>query len=739
MQSVKTYTPGSNKSRNLHFYTIIGLRTLLFALIIISLDRAIGIGTSPVTLFLGAFAGTLAASYFALSKLNTSGSLLLLLIFLALFYLATAAADLVTAFLSSQIFSFYIISFHSELLVFFFAIAYISAWFFWRSRSSVTVEILLLAALAIYLLSGHRNYHLDMPRMVNSLAWSFGVDYLAMLIILGVSVSSIVLLYLYFSSFKFSVLAASSNAPLQSYSNGGSRRVASLSMLIVMGVFIYFVATQVYSFHHDTAAIRTAHGVGQDNTEELSPLEFHSALGSTNQPAALVRLESDYTQNPFSPMLYLRESVLSGFNGREMVIAPRVRNTDISYTNPDEVYEGAEDKDLRNRQQVVQSIHLLSNHKSAFAIDYPTRIRQLTNPNPGRFRKSYRAYSLAPGYTKEELIQSSVGDPRWSQSDLEHFLVEHPDPRYRELALRIASPSSSSVEKAYAVIDYLSRNSIYTLTPNHETAPGDDPVEPYIFGDMRGYCVHFAHATVYILRALRIPSRIATGYLTDLSQARDGHVLLRMSDRHAWAEVYIEGKGWVPFDTHPDQVESHADTDIDVDLLEELMSMLGPDEEILPPEAWSGEDNLYEGSAISLPDKKFIVLPAAFILTLVVLAKLFLLFGWALPGSAEARIRRTYLAILSMLFDLGLKRRESETRIEFEKRVSDTLQIGAAQTTQLINRIIYSEGSKGSLDEHAYRVSKAELSAFSSLSPLQKLRIALNPFSALLFLLRQKW
>jgi len=733
MQSTSTVKLPADKT--LYFYTIILIRSLAFVLLILALDRATGIGTSPLVLGLGALTGTIIGSYVAFSRINTLGSITLLVSLLLIFYLVATLLNLFSAYFMEAVFSFYILAFHSEFILLFFSIAFLSTWFFWRSKTSVTIEILFLTGFAIYLLSGHRNYHLDMPRMVNSLAWSFGVDYLTMLILLGVFISTLVLLFLSTAGLRIDPFSTSQNL-----SRGNIRGFLAICILCFVALLFYFVSKQVYSYHYETVLTRTAHGVGQDNSEEISPLEFHSALGSTNQPSALVRLESDYNENPFSPMLYFRESALSAFNGRELVGASRNKNQDVTYTSPDQVYEGTEDETLKNRSQVVQSIHLLSNHKNAFAIDYPVKIRQLQNPNPARFRQSYRAYSVAPGYTREELRDASVGDPRWSDSELEHFLIEHSDPRYRELALQIAPQESSAVEKAFAVIDYLSKNSIYTLTPHHDTGPEDDPVAPYLFGDMRGYCVHFAHATVFLLRSLRVPARIATGYLTDYSQARDGHVLLRMSDRHAWAEVFITGKGWVPFDTHPDQVENHADTDVDVNLLEELMNMLGPDQEILPDEVWSGEEGLYETSSLSLPDKKFIVLPAAFILMLVIMAKLFLLFGWALPGSAEAKVRRTYLTIISILFDLGLKRRDCETRLEFEKRVSDTLKISAEQTTKMINRIIYAKNSDSSpIDEHAYNTSKVELSSFSSLSALQKAQVALNPFSALLFLLRQKW
>ena len=35
----------------------------------------------------------------------------------------------------------------------------------------------------------------------------------------------------------------------------------------------------------------------------------------------------------------------------------------------------------------------------------------------------------------------------------------------------------------------------------------------FLFGNFTGYCVHSAHASVYLWRSLGLPARIGTGYL----------------------------------------------------------------------------------------------------------------------------------------------------------------------------------------------------------------------------------
>jgi len=55
----------------------------------------------------------------------------------------------------------------------------------------------------------------------------------------------------------------------------------------------------------------------------------------------------------------------------------------------------------------------------------------------------------------------------------------------------------------------------------------------------KGVCFDFAHLFVALLRALGIPSRVAEGIILD---GRSGFMV------HDWAEVYLSGIGWIPFD-----------------------------------------------------------------------------------------------------------------------------------------------------------------------------------------------
>ena len=67
----------------------------------------------------------------------------------------------------------------------------------------------------------------------------------------------------------------------------------------------------------------------------------------------------------------------------------------------------------------------------------------------------------------------------------------------------------------------------------------------------KGTSMDFATATVMLARAAGIPSRLVTGYLPGAFDPLSGTYLVSADDRHAWAELYFPGSGWVPFDSAP--------------------------------------------------------------------------------------------------------------------------------------------------------------------------------------------
>lgn len=85
----------------------------------------------------------------------------------------------------------------------------------------------------------------------------------------------------------------------------------------------------------------------------------------------------------------------------------------------------------------------------------------------------------------------------------------------------------------------------YTLAP----APlGRDSVDDFLFHTREGFCEHYASAFTVLMRAAGVPARVVTGYLGGYWNKLGDYLLVRQADAHAWAEVWLSGKGWVRFD-----------------------------------------------------------------------------------------------------------------------------------------------------------------------------------------------
>jgi protein-glutamine gamma-glutamyltransferase len=131
----------------------------------------------------------------------------------------------------------------------------------------------------------------------------------------------------------------------------------------------------------------------------------------------------------------------------------------------------------------------------------------------------------------------------------EYLKVPPLDDRIAKLAEQIAAPASSNYDKAVAVEQYLSTHFGYTLELPGSVPP--DPVANFLFERKKGHCEYFASSMAVMLRSLRIPSRIVTGFRGGEFNDLTGQYVVRASDAHSWVEAYFPGSGWISFDPTP--------------------------------------------------------------------------------------------------------------------------------------------------------------------------------------------
>lgn len=129
--------------------------------------------------------------------------------------------------------------------------------------------------------------------------------------------------------------------------------------------------------------------------------------------------------------------------------------------------------------------------------------------------------------------------------------------RIRALAAEVTKGKVTPVDKVIAIRDYfLSKNEngeplfSYTDNPGVPDIPDASKLQYFLFENRKGYCAYYAGATLFMLRALGIPSRITVGFMTvDRSNKNKGWYWYYADQAHAWVQVYFPGYGWLDFDT----------------------------------------------------------------------------------------------------------------------------------------------------------------------------------------------
>ncbi len=102
----------------------------------------------------------------------------------------------------------------------------------------------------------------------------------------------------------------------------------------------------------------------------------------------------------------------------------------------------------------------------------------------------------------------------------------------------------------------------YTLSP---PLLEDKPIEQFLLETHRGFCEHYATAFVYLMRVAHIPARVVTGYQGGELNKLGNFLDIRQAYAHAWAEVWLEQRGWVRIDPTaaiaPERIEQNINFD----------------------------------------------------------------------------------------------------------------------------------------------------------------------------------
>ncbi len=289
-------------------------------------------------------------------------------------------------------------------------------------------------------------------------------------------------------------------------------------------------------------------GIPSDAMSGRSGLSASMSVGSIanlaldDSIAMRVRFQG---QRPAASELYFRGPVLSAFDGREwraLQASPyrpqtsanlQVRGTELRY----EVTLEPNSRpwllllDATLAKPVVSGFDSRMTPELQWLVDRP--ITELLRYQAS----SYPDFSYGP-LQQVPALQSELALPAGSNPRTAQLAREmRADPRYAHAgaAPLIAAALERLREGGYR----------YTLDPG---VYGQHSADEFWFERKEGFCEHIASSFVILMRGLGLPARVVTGYQGGEYNPVDGFLVVRQSDAHAWAEVWLAGSGWLRVD-----------------------------------------------------------------------------------------------------------------------------------------------------------------------------------------------
>lgn len=592
------------------------------------------------------------------------------------------------------------------------------------ARSLSLLEVLFVAGSVAALLADHRNRMLNRPRFFSDWAWSMGINPATVLVAVGI-VATLVAILLFLR-----------HQPLL-------KLLGSLLLFLLLGIAFYLLWDKRIETVKPSDSLGlsgkkdkgkgkggkqgggkgggkgSGSGKGSSGSSSNNPFKDDYSGSGMPSPVAIAILRDDF--DPGSPILYFRQTTLSSYNGHHLVSGPEQgRDRDVITRYPRKATLKAEAaQSPQNHIEVPTTMYLLVDHPQPVALSHASQIQLVPNPNPQQFVAAYDVRSQVLSVQPHRLLGRRSIPMAWSNEDRRYYTAIPDDPRYRALAdiiSRDVDPrfAEDDLAKAFAIKRYLEREGFYTMKSKHASA--SDPVSSFLFGSMRGYCVHFAHSAVYLMRSQGIAARVALGYAVQINKRSGGSAILIMSDRaHAWPEIHLDGIGWVTFDIYPERTDMPAPTPVDYDL-EKLLGELARND----PTAGVNPDE----KPLRIPWGALLRGSALVLAVLLLLAYLIKTYRRLAPRIGPSP-RLAYIALLDLLSDLGAGRRRGETRERHASRLSEL----SPHMVQLTRAHLALAFGGTAPDPRAFRqlVDRVKHEIRGNVPPLRRALALLNP------------
>ena len=264
--------------------------------------------------------------------------------------------------------------------------------------------------------------------------------------------------------------------------------------------------------------------------EKMSP---GSMSGLVLSEAVVLRV-SFTGSPPLREQMYWRGPVLWDFDGRVWTKGQPVRSKAMQ---------------LDNLERPIDYVVTLEPHNKTwlFALEMPTQLSipsgltddfQLQQKDSVTARLRYNAHSQLTYRANAEETPQQLQRALRIPADL--------NPRAQQLAAEWRERLLSDDEVIREALAHFTReNFYYTLEP---PLLGLHTVDDFMFNTRSGFCEHYASSFVFLMRAAGIPARVVAGYQGAEYNDYGNYYIVRQSDAHAWAEVWLHERGWVRVD-----------------------------------------------------------------------------------------------------------------------------------------------------------------------------------------------
>ncbi len=161
--------------------------------------------------------------------------------------------------------------------------------------------------------------------------------------------------------------------------------------------------------------------------------------------------------------------------------------------------------------------------------------------------KSYKFEFVRASFTQAALRTASQIPP--TDTGARELTAVPPVQEVSELVAELTEGRTTQYDKVRAIYDHFDPRKGFTYSLTTEPGTSGNAIVDFLAAK-KGFCVQYAAAMAWLVRAAGYPARVAFGF-TRGGGLHGGVYTLTNYNLHAWTEVLFPGFGWVPFDPTP--------------------------------------------------------------------------------------------------------------------------------------------------------------------------------------------